>query len=334
MTGRRARKLLTKILVFAGISVLIYFGIALGLIASQQTRKMPAVASLDFTTTLQGPDQRTLERLEFTARDRARLSVLHIPSVRPNAPLLILLHGSGWHGQQFDALATRLAKSAEVLVPDLRGHGINPQPRGDVAYIGQYEDDLADLIEAYQKDGQNVILGGHSSGGGLVVRFAGGPHGEMIDAAILMAPFLKYNAPTTRENSGGWARPLTRRLIGLSMLNNIGVTALNHLIVMQFSMPSEVLDGPLGHTATVAYSHRLNQSYAPRSAYLQDIAALPEFMLIAGTADEAFFAAQYAPLMRGVTDKGTYHLVDEVGHLDIVNTAQTQAHIETFLEKF
>lgn len=326
--------MLIKFLIFAGISALIYVGIALVLVASQQTQKMPAVASLDFTTTLEGPDQRALERLEFVARDGARLSVLHVASERPNAPLLILLHGSGWHGQQFDALATGLAKNAEVLVPDLRGHGINPQPRGDLAYIGQYEDDLADLIKAYQKDGQKVILGGHSSGGGLVVRFAGGPHGEMIDAAILMAPFLKYNAPTTRKNSGGWARPLTRRLIGLSMLNNIRITALNHLIVMQFAMPDEVLEGPLGHTATVAYSHRLNQSYAPRSGYLKDIAALPEFMLIAGTADEAFVAEQYAPLMRDVTDKGTYHLMEGIGHLDIVNTAQTQAQIEAFLERF
>ncbi len=326
--------MLSKILKFTGISALIYVGIALTLIASQQTHELSGQAGLDFSSQLTGSDQEPLERSQFTARDGAKLSVLHMPSERPNPPLLILLHGSGWHGQQFDALASDLAKSAEILVPDLRGHGTNPEPRGDVAYIGQYEDDLADLIKVYQQDGQKVILAGHSSGGGLVVRFAGGAHGEMIDGAILMAPFLKYNAPTTRENSGGWARPLTRRLIGLSMLNNIRITALNHLVVVQFAMPNEVLDGPLGHTATLAYSHRLNQSYAPRNAYLDDIAALPKFILIAGSVDEAFVADQYAPLMRDVTDMGTYHLVDGVGHLDIVNAPQTLHHIQAFLETF
>ena len=231
-------------------------------------------------------------------------------------------------------LVSNLAKTAEILVPDLRGHGVNPQPRGDVAYIGQLEDDMADLIKTYKRDDQKVILAGHSSGGGLVVRFAGGAHGDLIDGAIMMAPFLKYNAPTTRKNSGGWAQPLTRRIIGLSMLNNIRVTVLNHLVAIQFAMPDEVLNGPLGQTATVAYSYRLNQSYAPRNAYLQDIAALPEFMVIAGTADEAFVADQYAPLMRGVTDKGEFHLVNGVDHLEIVNAPQTQIYIEAFLDKY
>jgi non-heme chloroperoxidase len=34
-----------------------------------------------------------------------------------------------------------------VYVPDLRGHG-DIQPHGDVAYIGQLDDDLADFINA------------------------------------------------------------------------------------------------------------------------------------------------------------------------------------------
>lgn len=326
--------MLTKILIFAGISALIYVGIALGLIASQPVQKISGQGGLDFSAQLTPANIDPLERTQFTARDGAKLSVLHLPAPHTKAPLLILVHGSGWHGLQFDALATQLAKTAEVLVPDLRGHGTNPEPRGDVAYIGQFEDDLADLIKAYQKDGQKVVLAGHSSGGGLVVRFAGGTHGDMIDGGILMAPFLKYNAPTTRENSGGWARPLTRRLIGLSMLNNIKFNGLNDLVVMQFAMPDEVMNGPLGHTATVAYSYRLNQSYAPRNDHLKDIAALPKFLLIAGRDDEAFFADKYAPLMQGVTDKGTYHLINGVSHLEIVNAPQATVFIETFLKGF
>jgi len=326
--------LIKRVLIFALITTLTYLSIALALVASQQTQKMSGEGGLDFGAQLAGSDHPPLERTRFTARDGVTLAVLHVPSMRPNAPLLILVHGSGWHGGQFDMLVSNLAKTAEILVPDLRGHGVNPQPRGDVAYIGQLEDDVADLIKTYKRDDQKVILAGHSSGGGLVVRFAGGAHGDLIDGAIMMAPFLKYNAPTTRKNSGGWAQPLTRRIIGLSMLNNIRVTVLNHLVAIQFAMPDEVLNGPLGQTATVAYSYRLNQSYAPRNAYLQDIAALPEFMVIVGTADEAFVADQYAPLMRGVTDKGEFHLVNGVDHLEIVNAPQTQIYIEAFLDKY
>lgn len=326
--------MLIKLFNFIALSILIYLGIALALILSQWPIKMSGAAGLDFSGQLDQPDQPSFERETYTARDGAELAVLHLKSNRENAPLLILLHGSGWHGQQFELLAQNLVEAADILLPDLRGHGATPQRRGDLDYLGQFEDDLADLISAYVRAGQKVVLGGHSSGGGLVVRFAGGAHREMIDGAIMLAPFLKYNAPTTRQNSGGWAHPLTRRLIGLSMLNAANIHALNHLTVMQFSMPQQVLDGPLGQTATLAYSYRLNQSYAPRNAYLKDIKALPTFMLVAGTEDEAFFADQYQPLMQGVTDKGSYHLLGKTSHLEVVNAPETEQYITRFLVQF
>ena len=46
-----------------------------------------------------------------------------------------------------------------------------------------------------------LIMGGHSSGGGLAIRFAGSQYGQKANAYLLMSPFLKYNAPTTRLNS-------------------------------------------------------------------------------------------------------------------------------------
>ena len=88
--------------------------------------------------------------------------------------------GSGWLGIQFNRLASRLSDQAYVVVPDLRGHGASPERRGDVDYIGQMEDDIAALIETERLPGQAVILAGHSSGGGLVTRFAGGEHGSKL----------------------------------------------------------------------------------------------------------------------------------------------------------
>ncbi len=222
---------------------------------------------------------------------------------------------------------------ANVLAPDLCGHGVALGRSGDVEYIGQLEDDLADLIKLHVKPGQKVVLAGHSFGGGLVVRFAGGAHRDLIDGAILMAPYLKYNAPTTRPNSGGWARPLTRRIIGLSMLNNANVRKLNHLPVIQFAFPSEVLNGPLGHTATPTYSFRLNTSFAPRNDYLGDVAVLPSFLLIAGRKDEAFIANKYEPLMSSANDAGEYVLLDGVGHLDVVDATPTRRAIAGFLNR-
>jgi hypothetical protein len=117
------------------------------------------------------------------------------------------------------------------------------------------------------------------------------------------------------------------------MLNSVGITVLNHLPIIQFRMPQAVLDGPLGNTATTSYSYRLNTGFAPRNDYLKDIAALPQFVLIAGSADEAFDAALYEPTISAVNDKGRYIIAEGIGHLDIVNRPETAQAIERLLNE-
>lgn len=301
------------------ISVAIVALLPFALILSQPAGDPPVGDSLDFPKGETGASA-TPEH-GYSARDGARLGLRRYPSGQPGAPLVIMIHGSGWHGLQFDALATRVAEAgiADVLVPDLRGHGATPDRRGDVDYIDQMEDDLADLIAAEAGPDRRVVLLGHSSGGGLVTRFAGGRHGARMDAALLLAPFLHYAAPPMANGSGRWAEPLTRRIIGLSMLNAVGIRALNGLTAIRFRFPRSVLDGPLGQTATRSYSYRLNTGFAPRGDALADIARLPRFILLAGSADQAFDAAAYAPYMTPVTNKGDYRVIDGVGHIELVD---------------
>lgn len=324
--------MIRKVMTFILTSVVITFGIALGLILSQRPGDLPPREALDFTNTLGAGPATAVPLTEVSMRDGYPLQVRRYASDAADAPLVVLVHGSGWHGLQFDGLAKALSPHADVVVPDLRGHGAKPGRRGDIDYIAQFEDDLADLIAASVKPGQKTVLAGHSSGGGLVTRFAGGAHGSLLEGAVLMAPFLKHNAPMTRENSGGWAHVMTRRIIGLSMLNTFGIKALNGLKIIQFQMPQQVMDGPLGDTATTAYSFRLNTGFAPRGDYLKDVAALPDFVLIVGSKDEAFVANLYEPTLSEVTDKGRYVVVPDVNHLDIVTAPQTAQIIGGFLD--
>ena len=327
----------SNILTFAAISVSIYFAIALALIVSQRPKALQSRDGLNFTEVIASGAFVPPETPEFTsktyhARDGAELSYTHVKAGGSESlPLIIMVHGSGWFGGQFDRLAWALRDVAEVKAVTLRGHGDRPVRRGDVDYIGQFEDDITDLMA---DDPREPILLGHSSGGGLVVRFAGGENSGKLGGTILLAPFLKHNAPTTRPNSGGWAHVLTRRIIGLSMLNNVGIHWLDQLDMIQFNMPKAILDGPLGHYATTSYSWRLNTSFAPRSKYLADVAELPPFLLIAGAQDEAMVAEAYESLLSDVTDKGRYHVVEGAGHLDIVDAPETEALIRDYLGKF
>ena len=50
-----------------------------------------------------------------------------------------------------------------------------------------------------------LTLIGHSAGGGFALRVAASPIQNLFARTVLLAPYLGYNAPTNRPNSGGWA---------------------------------------------------------------------------------------------------------------------------------
>lgn len=310
------------------LSGLVGIAVLAGMIAfSSPPETVSTEGPIDFAAAVDGSYEGLPESETFEARDGSTLPFRRYePAGDDSDRLIILVHGSAWHGMQFHKMAGALAERGlgTVIVPDLRGHGVSPERRGDVDYVGQFEDDIADLIAAMggERDFGEVILGGHSSGGGLVVRFAGSRHGALADRFVLMAPFLKYNAPTTRENSGGWASPATPRIIGLTILNGLGISAFNHLDVISFAMPRAVLDGPYGDTATTRYSYRLNTSFAPRADYEGDLRAMRQpFLLVAGSQDEAFHADRYEPVIASQTDSGDYAVLPGVNHIGVTMDA-------------
>ncbi len=268
---------------------------------------------------------------QYMTRDGNQLSYRFYPS--QSNKIIIFLHGSGWHSQYFLPLATFVSSEglAKVYTPDLRGHGQSPKRRGDIDYIGQFEDDIVDFITLVKKHNPDdmIILGGHSSGGGLAIRFAGSRYCSMIDAFLLMSPYLQYNAPTIKQNSGGWARPYTGRIIGLSMLNNIGVHWFDHLTVIDFNMPLNARDG----TETLSYSYRLNKSFAPRN-YKKDLSAIAinqPILVVVGTADESFIADQFKPVFSLYT-KAEVEMIKDLSHMGVVLNAEVQPVIKEWIQ--
>lgn len=265
----------------------------------------------------------------YRARDGAELPLRHYQA--ESQTTLLLVHGSAYHSRYLAPLASRLATSgaARVYTPDLRGHGMAPDRRGDLEYIDQLEDDLADLatLTRERHPGSRVLVGGHSSGGGLAVRFAGSQHAELADGYLLLAPFLGHDAPTTRKNAGGWARPRLPVIIGLSILNGFGITALHGTTALTFDMPQAARDG----SETLAYSFRLMTGFAPRD-YRTDLAGIsPPMLALIGAEDEAFLPAQLAPTLRSVTDAKVEVLAD-LGHLDLPSALATADAITRWLQ--
>jgi non-heme chloroperoxidase len=322
-------KVFKFVFAFVLISAVIYFGIAAVLILTGKPKK-PDLAQRDLAFDELFFDYSSLpEPQSFTARDGTKLAYRHYPA--ESDKIVILLHGSGWHSRYFLPLAEFISSEglAQVYTPDLRGHGRTPKRRGDVDYIGQMEDDLADLIAIIQKNNPKamLIVGGHSSGGGLAIRFAGSQYGQKANAYLLLAPFLKYNAPTMRPNSGGWAKPYTGRIIGLVMLNNVGIRWFNYLSVMEFNMPERARDG----NETLSYSYRLITAFAPND-YEKDLNAITQpLLVVAGTKDETMIYCQYEPVISQYT-KVQVKLLQGVTHMGLVVGPEIRPVVKEWLE--
>ncbi|GAA5125735.1 alpha/beta hydrolase [Alloalcanivorax gelatiniphagus] len=286
--------------------------------------------SMDFEHVIGGPAAPALQ--PYPARDGTTLHYREYGDGEPEQ-VIVLLHGSGYHSAYLQPLAAGLAEHGGVRVytPDLRGHGPAPARRGDVDYIGQLEDDLDDFLGRVQQahPRASLLLAGHSSGGGLAIRYAGGDPKVSVDGYILLAPYIHHSAPTSAESNADWASPKVPRLILLGLLNGVGITGLNHLTVIAFTMPEAVRNG----TETLAYSYRLQTSMHPRDDYGADLAALTTpTLVLAGSADSSFNSDAYAPLFHEHTDQAEVKVLDGVGHLEIIKRPETRQAIQAWLD--
>jgi non-heme chloroperoxidase len=229
-------------------------------------------------------DPPTLRR--YPARDGEQLAYRYYDSSADR--ILIFVHGSSYHSGGYHALASAisLAGAAKVVLPNLRGHYQSGRRRGDVDYIGQLEDDLDDLIRFLRSEHHDgpITLGGHSSGGGLAIRFAGGAHHAEVTSFVLLAPIIPRSPSVRGGTAGGWASLNWRRLYGLIALNMVRIHGFDGLPIVEFNKPAKFWDG----TETLSYSYRLNASYHPRYNYAADVAALGDKALVlVGANDQA-----------------------------------------------
>jgi pimeloyl-ACP methyl ester carboxylesterase len=271
----------------------------------------------DFTSMRRIPteiDPPSLRR--FPARDGEQLAYRVYESTSER--ILIFIHGSSYHGGGYHALASAISLGgiAKVILPNLRGHYQSGRRRGDVDYIGQLEDDLDDLIKFMRAERLTgpITLGGHSSGGGLAIRFAGGAHAADVSSYLLLAPIIPRSPSVRGGTAGGWAMLHWRRLYGLLALNAIGIHGFDGLPIVEFNKPPKYWDG----TETLSYSYRLNASYHPRYNYQADIRALGgQVLVLVGANDEAIDPAALRTLIAANDPQAQIKIMPDINHFGI-----------------
>lgn len=237
-----------------------------------------------------------------------------------NKDVLILIHGSGSESRYLANLADSIARAnfATVITPDMRGHGRNSGKRGDIDFIEQLENDIEDLIKFSKKNrgAKKIILAGHSSGGGFVLRFIGNPKNSKVDGAILLAPYLGHDAPAVKPNSGGWVKVAMKRIIGLSMINNVGIKTLNDLPVLFFNRPENMND----KLQVPSYSFNMTINFNPKNHKKEIENINIPCLVLVGKQDESFYPEQFPITFNRAKKFVRLEILDSVKHLDIVKS--------------
>lgn len=155
----------------------------------------------------------------------------HLRRCRPvgadHAPTMVLMHGLIDSSVSWEPVLPRFGAYADVIAPDLLGHGRSDKPRSDYS-IGAHSNHLRDLLAVRGHD--RIVLVGHSLGGGVAMNFEYQYPGR-VDALVLVSagglgrqisPWLRFASlpgvvpamglGTSRPVLGGLARARRRAL--------------------------------------------------------------------------------------------------------------------------
>jgi pimeloyl-ACP methyl ester carboxylesterase len=162
------------------------------------------------------------EALSVTTEDGVRLGGARLAGPPEPVASIVLVHGFSQSSRtpRVHAFAHLLARRAEVIVPDLRGHGTS----GGLCTLGHYEPlDVAAAVAA-ASPGLPVVTVGISLGGAAVLLHgrgrAGGPDGRVAGVVSVSAPAWAGAWDTTATNrirryaTSRAGRQIMARLIG------------------------------------------------------------------------------------------------------------------------
>jgi pimeloyl-ACP methyl ester carboxylesterase len=298
------------LLVVIGLAAL-----ALGGMLAWPVRQPPELTSI--SSARKSIDFTALPAVErFQARDGTDLAYRHYAARGP-APgrIAVVVHGSSGSSRgAIHGLSAALAeRGVETFAVDIRGHG-SSGTRGDIRYVGQLEDDLADLVGEIRKNNPSALLTliGHSSGGGFALRVAGSPIQHLFARTVLLAPYLGYDAPSSRSDDGHWASPDIPRFLALSLLRQLGLLWAESLPTIAFAVPPDSV-----RLQNATYSYRLMLNFGPGRDFRQSLAAATRpIAIFAGSADELMLSGKYQV---AVGNRATVRILEGINHMGIVS---------------
>jgi len=274
------------------------------------------------------------ETVEFTMRDGVTLSTQYFAG--ESNIVIVMLHGVTDTNRLLNEPAGMIRETtgASVYTLDLRGHGASGGERGHVDYIGQYEDDLADMIaeiHTLHPDDELIVLG-YSMGGAVALRHAV-QNNETVDGYVLVAPNLGQDAPTANpaeapeipEGQEPFFSLHIPRIIGLTMYQQLGIQAFSDLPTMFFNLPDPFV-------SSYSYNAMMNSSPAD---YVASFEAIEQpLLVIVGRNDETMNANAFPAMLDDVAPDSQLELVAGENHGSIRYSDALIKTVEDWLTLF
>lgn len=138
---------------------------------------------------------------------------VHRYGVQGGAPLLAI-HGVSAHGRRFLPMAPLAFPEADVLAPDLRGHGRSPSDAPST--IERHVEDLLGVLD--RADVEQAVVVGHSYGACIATHLLSQAP-DRVRCVVLLDPAMALPSARAQEMSDGM------------LASDIGYATLNDLVV-------------------------------------------------------------------------------------------------------
>jgi len=257
----------------------------------------------------------------ITASGGCKLAFRHYVGRSDGATVVVLIHGSAGHGAQLHPLASGIAASgtAQVYTLDMRGHGLSGgRPGHAVLHADQLCEDIAEFM-AFSDRTQprsRIVLGGHSAGGGLALRFSRSRAGRRVSGYFFVTPYLGLGSPTIRPLFGGWIRIHMARVRALMLANALGMRQFNNATVVSF----DLTDCPDSESYTPNWSFSTVLAMGP-GRWPPDAKGIDRdkaVLVVTAERDECFYTDAYPEAFSILAPHAEVRTIRNVGHWDVL----------------
>jgi len=259
------------------------------------------------------------------ATDGIDLAYYAMKAASPIASLIFIHGGGAYSGGGYQYLARGLGTkyNVSVYLQDIRGHGNSGGPRGDSPTVKQVWKDLQLFCDFVHADSPQLplYLGGHSSGGGLVLNYLSWRKNPDITGYIFVSPEFGYKSGTARQ---GISTPFARADIDVFAKYgaSLGTMYANTPAVF-FNYPEELLKSQPLFISTITCN--MAMALTPDNPQEQFKNIDRPFALFAGDNDELFDVEKvlrYADLPeKEIREKSIVRAIKGANHLSILLAA-------------